>query len=178
MLLWRHRAQTGLSAEANYERFYPGYARPTSRWIVRGSASGIRALGHRAMPLGGPANVIDFSATHPPSSAPERPSTRRGGGAPLADLRSLPPGPAIYRPVHIEHHCALFAQPAAAREDPASYRHLARTVIAFRRSQPDARLTLQEAPTLFQLDALQRRELKSASCTVGLSQQEHRRRRH
>jgi hypothetical protein len=80
--------------------------------------------------------------------------------------------------VHIEHRCALFAQPAAAREDPASYRPLARTVIAFRRSQPDARLTLQEAPTLFQLDALQRRELKPACCSVGLSQQEHRRQRH
>ncbi len=35
----------------------------------------------------------------------------------------------------------------------------ARTVIAFRRSLPDARLTLQEAPTLAQLDALQRRAL-------------------
>ena len=31
MLLWRHRIETGLSTEANYGRFYPGYARPTNR---------------------------------------------------------------------------------------------------------------------------------------------------
>jgi hypothetical protein len=35
MLLWRHRIEAGFSTEANYGRFYPGYARPTNRWIVR-----------------------------------------------------------------------------------------------------------------------------------------------
>jgi hypothetical protein len=31
MLLWRHWIETGLATEANYGRFYPGYARPTNR---------------------------------------------------------------------------------------------------------------------------------------------------
>ncbi|MFL5288298.1 MAG: hypothetical protein ACJ8AW_46925 [Rhodopila sp.] len=43
MLLWRHRIETGFSTEANYGRFYPDYARPTNRWIVRkGDSTGSR----------------------------------------------------------------------------------------------------------------------------------------
>lgn len=38
MLLWRHRVETGLSAEANYGRFYPGYARTRHRPDPQGGA--------------------------------------------------------------------------------------------------------------------------------------------
>jgi hypothetical protein len=49
MLLWRHRIKTGLSTEANYGRFYPSYARPTNRWIVRkGDSAGSRTPGRIA----------------------------------------------------------------------------------------------------------------------------------
>jgi hypothetical protein len=51
MLLWRHRIETGLSTEANYGRFYPGYARPMNRWIARGRWSDSHTPDRRAVPL-------------------------------------------------------------------------------------------------------------------------------
>jgi hypothetical protein len=65
MLLWRHRVETGLSTETNYGRFYPGYARPTNRWIVRGGPSGTRTPGRRAVPLAEGNARIDFAASRP-----------------------------------------------------------------------------------------------------------------
>jgi hypothetical protein len=97
MLLWRHRVETGLSAEANYGRFYPGYARSTNRWIVRGGRAGTRSPGRRAAPLpeDEPRREVDLS--HP---------VLQGEGGPLHALwwtraslqgaRDLPAGPAVY----------------------------------------------------------------------------------
>jgi hypothetical protein len=97
MLLWRHRRETGCSTEANYGRFFPGYSRPTNRWVVRGGASGTRAPGRRAEPLVDPAGAMDFSASHPAllghGSPLDPPSWQR---APLTAFRTLPPGPAVY----------------------------------------------------------------------------------
>ena len=42
------RMTTGLSTGANYGRFYPGYTRPTNRWIVRRGHSSNRTLGRQA----------------------------------------------------------------------------------------------------------------------------------
>jgi hypothetical protein len=97
MLLWRYRIETGLSTEANYGRFYPGYARPTNRWIVRRGTSASRAPGRRALPLEDPTASIDFSSC-------SRPLCGDGGllDAPwwqralLTQFRTLPSGPAVY----------------------------------------------------------------------------------
>jgi hypothetical protein len=48
MLLWRHRVENKCSTEANYGRFFPGWSRPTNRWIKRG---GDKTEGRRAARL-------------------------------------------------------------------------------------------------------------------------------
>jgi hypothetical protein len=48
MLLWRHRIETGVSTEANYGRFYPGYARPTNA----GSSGSQEFAGQAVSPSG------------------------------------------------------------------------------------------------------------------------------
>jgi hypothetical protein len=48
MLLWRHRVENKCSTEANYGRFFPGWSRPTNRWVQRG---GSRKEGRRAARL-------------------------------------------------------------------------------------------------------------------------------
>lgn len=97
MLLWRHRVETGLPVEANYGRFYPGYTRPTNRWIVRGGRSGTRIPGRTAARLPEDSTVTDFSISHP--------ALRGQAGllqapwweqVPLTLARSLPAGPAVY----------------------------------------------------------------------------------
>jgi len=97
MLLWRHRIEAGASTEANYGRFYPGYTRPTNRWIVRGGQSGTRSAGRRAVPITEGDVVVDFSISHPPlhgDACPlQAPWWQR---APLSEARSLPVGPAVY----------------------------------------------------------------------------------
>jgi hypothetical protein len=50
-LLWRHWVEAGLPVEANYGRLYPGYARPTNRWIIRGGRSGSRMPNCTAPPI-------------------------------------------------------------------------------------------------------------------------------
>jgi hypothetical protein len=65
MLLWRHRLETGLSTEANYGRFYPGYARPTNRPAAQNGSGGARqtrALQPLAAEFAGP----DFGLVTPP----------------------------------------------------------------------------------------------------------------
>jgi hypothetical protein len=119
MLLWRHRVEAGLSAEANYGRFYPGYARPTNRWIVRGGRSGTRIPGRRAVPLAEGGARIDFAVSRPALQGEARPLEaswwRR---APLTEAWSLPPGPAVYcihdrdaeEPVYIGETSSLAAR--------------------------------------------------------------------
>jgi hypothetical protein len=36
MLLWRHRVENKCSTEGNMGRFFPGWSRPTNRWVKRG----------------------------------------------------------------------------------------------------------------------------------------------
>jgi hypothetical protein len=97
MLLWRHRVETGLSVEANYGRFYPGYARSTNRWIVRGGALGARTPGRRAEPFADQTRGTDFSGSRPALTGAgwplEAPWWHR---SPLTASRSLSPGPAVY----------------------------------------------------------------------------------
>lgn len=97
MLLWRHRVETGMSTEANYGRFYPGYARPTNRWVVRRGTSVRPASGRRALPLEDPTKSIDFSSCSRPLCGDggllETPWWHR---ALLAQFRGLPSGPAVY----------------------------------------------------------------------------------
>lgn len=97
MLLWRHRVETGLPVEANYGRFYPGYARPTNRWIVRGGRSGTRMPGRTAARLPDGSIVADFSITHPALQGQtgllQAPWWQR---EPLTQARSLPERPAVY----------------------------------------------------------------------------------
>jgi hypothetical protein len=96
MLLWRHRMETGLSTEANYGRFYPGYTRPTNRWIGRRRA-GTSTPGRRAEPLRAPNEGVDFSNSHPVLCGSghllEAPWWQR---SPLLAFRSLPATPAVY----------------------------------------------------------------------------------
>jgi hypothetical protein len=94
MLLWRHRVTTGLSTEANYGRFYPGYTRPTNRWIGRKDSG---RPGRRAVPFAEGSVVVDFAVSYPPL---------QGDAAllqalwwqrlPLSEARTLPVGPAVY----------------------------------------------------------------------------------
>jgi hypothetical protein len=97
MLLWRHRIEAGCSTEANYGRFFPGWSRPTNRWIVRGGASRTRTPGRRAERLAAAAGALDFSVGHPVLAGPGRPlDASWWQRAPLHDFRFLPPGPAVY----------------------------------------------------------------------------------
>lgn len=97
MLLWRHRLETGVSAEANYGRFYPGYARPTNRWIVSRGQKGNRIPGRAATLLAEGSAVPNFDSTLPilqgDAAVLEAPWWLR---APLAAVHSLPSGPAVY----------------------------------------------------------------------------------
>lgn len=97
MLLWRHRVTTGLSTEANYGRFYPGYTRPTNRWVGRSGRSRTRTPGRRAVPVVEGSAVVDFAISHPPlqgGAAPlQAPWWQR---LPLSEARILPVGPAVY----------------------------------------------------------------------------------
>ena len=94
MLLWRHRVTTGLSTEANYGRFYPGYTRPTNRWI---GPKSFEKPGRRAVPVAEGSTVVDFTISHPPlqgDTAPlQAPWWQR---LPLSEERILPRGPAVY----------------------------------------------------------------------------------
>lgn len=97
MLLWRHRVETELPVEANYGRFYPGYTRPTNRWIVRGGRSGTRIPGRTAARLPDDSTVIDFSISHPALQG--HTSLLQASWwqqVPLTLARSLPAGPAVY----------------------------------------------------------------------------------
>ena len=97
MLLWRHRVETGRSTEANYGRFYPGYARPTNLWIVRGGRSGTRVPGRRAMPLPAERVPMDFTASRPAlRGKADLLQASWWQRAPLAQGRLLPPEPAVY----------------------------------------------------------------------------------
>jgi hypothetical protein len=94
MLLWRHRVENKCSTEANYGRFFPGWSRPTNRWVQRG---GNRTEGRRAARLPEGQQPPSFDMTEaalqgdgPVLSAPwwER--------APLSGAGKLPSGPAVY----------------------------------------------------------------------------------
>ena len=94
MLLWRHRIETGLSTEANYGLFYPGYARPTNRWIARGRWSDARTLGRRAVPLTEHSTPNDFSVSRPALQGPaDLLDAHWWQRVPLSDAPSLPIGP-------------------------------------------------------------------------------------
>lgn len=137
MLLWRHRVESGLSAEANYGRFYAGYVRPTNRWIVRGGALGTRTPGRRAEPLGSSAIMVDFSSSYPALVSIgvllNVPWWQR---APLTQFRVLPPGPAVYAihdrgstvPVYVGETATL---PVRAASHAAASWPLAEPTIAF-----------------------------------------------
>lgn len=137
MLLWRHRVESGVSAEANYGRFYPGYSRPTNRWIARRGLSGTRHPGRRAEALGGDAPAMDFTISHPPLVGPGAPLGAPWWlRAPLTDFRSLPRGPAVYalhdraslEPVYVGETASL---PARAASHAASSWPLSEPIIAF-----------------------------------------------
>ena len=122
MLLWRHRIETNLSVEANYGRFYRGYARPTNRWIVRGGRSATQSPGRRATPLAAGAIRTDFTTSEPPLKAEtgllQASWWQR---VRLSEARSLPLGPAVYcvydcgaeEPVYVGETSALPARAAA-----------------------------------------------------------------
>ena len=97
MLLWRHRVTTGVSTEANYGRFYPGYTRPTNRWIVKRGHSSNRTPGRRAAAIAEGGVGVDFTMSHPPlqgDAGPlQAPWWQRG---PLSEARTMPVGPAVY----------------------------------------------------------------------------------
>lgn len=137
MLLWRHRVETGLSTEANYGRFYPGYLRPTNRWVVRGGTSQTRTPGRRAEPLVDPAGAVDFSASQPALFGPGGPlDAPWWQSAPLTAFRALPPGPPVYaihelgsrEPVYVGETSAL--QRRAASHSAGSW-PLQEPIIAF-----------------------------------------------
>ena len=97
MLLWRHRVATGLSTEANYGRFYPGYTRPTNRWIVRGGQSSTRMPGHRVVPITEGGAVVDFAISHPPLQGDAGPlQAHWWQRVPLSAARNLPMEAAVY----------------------------------------------------------------------------------
>jgi hypothetical protein len=97
MLLWRHRIETGLSTEANYGRFYPGYARPTNRWIARGRWSDARTPDRRAVPLTEDSTPNDFSVSRPALQGPaDLLDAHWWQRVPLSDAPSLPIGPAVF----------------------------------------------------------------------------------
>ena len=94
MLLWRHRVENRCSTEANYGRFYPGWSRPTNRWVKRG---GVKIRGRNAKLLADDQELPDFDVTQP---------ALQGDGPVLAapwwqrmvlsGVDSLPNAPAIY----------------------------------------------------------------------------------
>lgn len=97
MLLWRHRVETGVSAEANYGRFFPGYVRPTNRWIVRSGSGGTREPGRRAAPLADPGQGVDFAMSSPALQGEAGPIQATWWlRVPLAARKVLQPGPAVY----------------------------------------------------------------------------------
>ena len=97
MLLWRHRVTTGLSTEANYGRFYPGYTRPTNRWIAKSRHFGTRTPGRSAVPIAEGAERIDFTDAHSPLMGDAGPLQESWWQrAPLREVESFPIGPAIY----------------------------------------------------------------------------------
>lgn len=119
MLLWRHRVETGLSAEANYGRFYPGHARPTNRWIVRGGRSDVRTPGRRAVPLSEREARIDFTTSRPALQGEAGPLQASWWHCVLlTEARSLPSGPAVYcihdrgadKPVYVGETASLPAR--------------------------------------------------------------------
>jgi hypothetical protein len=94
MLLWRHRVENKCLTEANYGRFFPGWSRPTNRWVKRGGA---RTEGRRAARLPAGSQPLSFDVTEaalqgegPVLSAPwwER--------AALSGAAQLPSAPAVY----------------------------------------------------------------------------------
>ena len=122
MLLWRHRVETGHSTEANYGRFYPGYTRPTNRWIVRkGAGPTDRIPGRQAQPLPEGSAGPDFGVVTPALQGDDgvlqapwwRHSALVGGS-------SMPNGPGIYciyerdadEPVYIGETSTLLARTA------------------------------------------------------------------
>lgn len=97
MLLWRHRVELGLSAEANYGRFYRGYARPTNRWIVGRGSAGVRRPGRRATLLPEGAPEVDYDLSHPVLQGDGGPVQAPGWTrAPLQGAHDLPTAPAVY----------------------------------------------------------------------------------
>jgi hypothetical protein len=119
------RVETGSSTEANYGRFYPGYARPTNRWVVRKRAGGddLRTPGRIAQPLPNGASLENFNfklitpALQGDAGVLQAPWWRR---ARLTDGASLPNGAGIYciyerdadEPVYIGETSALLARSA------------------------------------------------------------------
>ena len=94
MLLWRHRVENKCSTEANYGRFYPGWSRPTNRWIGRG---GIKKRGRVAERLADDQELPTFDVTEPALQGDgpvlAAPWWKRTA---LSALDSLPSEPAIY----------------------------------------------------------------------------------
>jgi hypothetical protein len=123
MLLWRHRVETGSSTEANYGRFYPGYTRPTNRWVVRKLAGcdDLRIPGRIAQPLMNGASLENFELITPAlqgdAGVLQVPWWRRTR---LTDGASLPNGAGIYciyerdadEPVYIGETSGLLARSA------------------------------------------------------------------
>jgi hypothetical protein len=60
ILLWRHRVENKCSTDASYGRFFPGWSRPTNRWVKRG---GNNTEGRRAarLPEGLPPPSFDVT---------------------------------------------------------------------------------------------------------------------
>jgi hypothetical protein len=93
MLLWHHRVELGCPTEGNYGRFYPGWSRPTNRWIHRG---GVRVAGRAA------GRLSDYEPSHFGVTEP----ALNGDGpilsatwwerVSLSNLDSLPERPAVY----------------------------------------------------------------------------------
>jgi hypothetical protein len=123
MLMWRHRVETGFSTEANYGRFYPGYARPTNRWVVRKRAGGddLRTPGRVARPLLNGTSLENFKLITPAlqgdAGVLQASWWRRTR---LTDGASLPNGAGIYciyerdadEPVYIGETSALLPRSA------------------------------------------------------------------
>jgi hypothetical protein len=122
MLLWRHRIETGDFTEANYGRFYPGYVRPTNRWIVRkGTGAESRTRARRAEPLPAGTLVKNFGLATPPlhgdGAVLHAPWWQR---ACLANASILPNGPGVCciyernanEPIYIGETSAFLARSA------------------------------------------------------------------
>jgi hypothetical protein len=130
MLLWRHRIETGQSTDANYGRFYPGYTRPTNRWLdQKGSGADNRPPGRKAQPLPEGSIAPDFGIVTPALQGDDGVLQARWWlRSALADGSSLPNGPGIYciydrgldEPVYIGETSKLLARTAthAARSWP------------------------------------------------------------